>query len=147
MEIAERYPDVSSLELSLRELEAFDLFDPLSESPEEVLDLGKEILVQCIDDLPLPDTPAIDAEQLSIRPTEGAVGLPIGAIRNSHKGKLVEFVGIVRRCTALKAIIIKAAYRCNRCGHTFYQSQNIFKRIKNLGCPIQTATGKVPLIY
>ena len=61
MEIAERYPDVSRLELSLRELEAFDLFDPLSESPEEVLDLGKKILVQCIDDLPLPDTP--DSEQ------------------------------------------------------------------------------------
>ena len=129
-EIAEKYPDVSSLEISLRELEAFDLFDPLSESPEEVLVLGKEVLVQCIDDSPLPDIPEIDAEQLSIRPTEGSVKLPIGAIRNRHRGKLVEFVGIVRRCTGLKAIIIKAAYHCRRCGHIFYVSQNIFERIK-----------------
>ena len=134
-EIAEGYPVVSSIEISLRELEAFDLLDPLSESPEEVLVSGREVLVQCIDDSPLPDTPAIVAEQLSIRPTEGAVCLPIGAIRNHHRGMLIESVGIIRRCTGLKAIIIKAAYHCNRCGHIFYQKQNIFKKIKSIVCP------------
>jgi len=130
LEIADKYPEVSSLQLSRSEMEAFDLLDPLLESPEEVLDLGKEVLVQCIGDSPLPDTPEIDAEQLCIRLTEGTVKLPIGGIRNRHKGKLGEFVGIVRRCTGLKAIIIKATYGCKRCGHVFYQSQNIFEKIK-----------------
>lgn len=134
MEIADKFPDVNSVSLSQRELEAFELVDPLLEDSDEVLRIGKEVLAKTIEDNPLPDTPNISAEELSIRLNEGSVRTKIGNIRQKHAGKVVEVEGVIRRCTAPEAMVVNAKWKCLRCGFEFFVNQEAHRSLEVKNC-------------
>jgi len=119
LDIADKYPEVSSLQLSCKELQAFDIWDLLIENPDEVLDQGKRCLAQVIEDLPLLDNPNIPADQLFIRLTDGDLRIAINEIRQQHVGRIIELKGIVHRCSCREAMIVRASFRCKRCDQEF----------------------------
>jgi len=121
LDITDKYPEVSSLQLSCKELQAFDIWDLLIKYPDEVLDQGKRCLAQEIEDLSLKDNPNIPADQLLIRLTDGDLRIAINEIRQQHIGRIVELKGIVRRCSCREAMIVRASFRCKRCGQEFNQ--------------------------
>lgn len=145
LEIAEKFPVVSSLNITLEQLEAFDLLDDLEMQPEAVLELGKGVLAQHIADSPF-DVEDIDPVQLSIRPTCGALSLNIRDIRHWHRGKLVEFEGIVRRCSELGAAITKAAYLCKRCENRFFLNINDIRHPNGVICPNPSCCRNGPFV-
>jgi len=119
MAISERYPEVSSIRVSYTELNASDLIDPLWESPREVLDYGRDVLMHHVLDLCMDDKPLVEPHTLFIRPENGSINIRISDIRSWHRGKLLEFDGIVRRCGEVRYIPVKITYRCQRCGYEF----------------------------
>lgn len=124
MNMAETYPETSSLSLNMKELNAFEIWDDLIDNPDEVLKKGIEVLVQHIKDTPFPDVPDIISEQLLIRPVDGETKLRIREIRQRHTGRLIELEGLIRRCSKPELLIVNAAYRCMRCDHVFHLSSN-----------------------
>jgi len=117
--ITELYPEVSSITVSFHTLNAHDLIEPLSESPREVLDQGRDVLLEHILDLRMPDEPAVEPNSVVIRPIDGSIKLRISEIRRWHIEKLLEFEGLVRRCGEVRQVLAKVVYRCRRCEHEF----------------------------
>jgi len=131
MAISERYPEVSSIRVSYTELDASDLIDPLWESSREVLDCGRDVLMHHVLDLRMDNKPPVEPNTLFIRPENGSINPRISDIRSWHRGKLLEFDGIVRRCGEVRYIPVKIAYRCQRCEHEF----SVDACVSTLSCP------------
>lgn len=135
MEITEKYPKISSLSLSARELLSFDIWDSLIEDPDEVLKQGLRCMNQKLTDSPLPYNPEIPPENLHIRPKDGDLRIAISEIRQQHIGRLLELKGIVRRCTKPELMIVRGRFKCRRCGHEFDQELIDRKFMDQVNCP------------
>lgn len=118
--IVEKYPDTASLTLAYDDLNSHDLFDCMKK-PGEVLACGVEVLVGHINDHIGQDT-RIELHNIFIRPAFGYMWTTISRIGHRYLGELIEFEGIVRRRSEVRAQLARAVYRCKRCGGEFVWS-------------------------
>ncbi|XRO77896.1 ATP-binding protein (plasmid) [Methanocaldococcus sp. 10A] len=59
----------------------------------------------------------------------------IEEIRKTHKGKLVEFEGIISVSSKVKAFTEKKCFVCQKCGYEWLAENNLFNPIKITKCP------------
>jgi replicative DNA helicase Mcm len=122
-DIAEKFPEINSISISLKDLLGFGLWDILREDPDKGLAFGKRQILETISNLPLTEIPQIKAEQIVIRLTEGHIKLNIKDIRQEHRNHIVEVEGIIRRSTKISSMMVSANFKCKRCSSEFFEKQ------------------------
>jgi len=141
LQLANEYPDATSLQISFPQIELFDraLSIELLNKPEQIIkDL--ECALQNID---LPIDKSFDNVHVRI------INLPskvqIGDLRSSHLGKFLAIEGMVRKATEVRPKCVKAAFQCLRCGHTTYVEQ-VGSKFEEpfMGCEEETCGKKGP---
>jgi len=121
IQVADRYPEERSLEVSFAELNRFDtdMAIYLMRHPLNVLIAGEEAMRRLV-------PPGEELTQIHLR----VKGLPrdsriqIRDLRAKHLGQFVSVEGLVRKSTEVRPRVVGALFQCLRCGTVLKEEQD-----------------------
>jgi replicative DNA helicase Mcm len=131
LKLANEYPEKRSLGIQFPDIEKFDmeLARELIEHPEQVLAHANEALSAI--DLPA-DVDFINTHVRIIRLPEPRI--QIRELRSANINKLIAVSGLIRKATEVRPKIVKAAFKCQRCGDVTLMPQAEGKFVEPFEC-------------
>jgi len=141
----------TSLIVDFEDLATFDrrLGEELLEKPEEYLKHANNAAFSQlqIEDAEYAEKLADKAETVTVRIVRLWESTPLRKLGSNHIGKLVMVEGIVVRSTPVRPMVIRAAFKCRRCGNITYLDQTGQFLRPPLKCRDPTCEGKGPFDF
>ncbi|MCS4542133.1 MAG: hypothetical protein HY929_07440 [Euryarchaeota archaeon] len=108
------YPEKKSLIINFADLDKFDsaLADELIKYPDQTIQAAEAALKQIIS----RHCELSNEVNFHVRFKNLFEKTPVREIRSEHIGKLIEVEGVVRKSTDVRPKVVKAIFRCKRCG-------------------------------
>ncbi|MFA6869534.1 MAG: minichromosome maintenance protein MCM [Methanomethylophilus sp.] len=121
-EIADNYPDQRSLFVDYNDLDAYstDLAMFILENPDRCLGIGRKEVQAAMP----PSWDPQNKLNLRIQGLPRDAKVDIRRLRAKHLGKLVAVEGLVRKVTTVKPRMIRAKFKCARCGQEIWIDQH-----------------------
>ncbi|MCL6578160.1 MAG: minichromosome maintenance protein MCM [Candidatus Bathyarchaeota archaeon] len=141
----------TSLIVDFEDLATFDrrLGEELLEKPEEYLKHANNAAFSQlqIEDAEYAEKLADKAETVTVRIVRLWESTPLRKLGSNHIGKLVMVEGIVVRSTPVRPMVIRAAFKCRRCGNITYLDQTGQFLRPPLKCRDPNCEGKGPFDF
>jgi replicative DNA helicase Mcm len=141
----------TSLIVDFEDLATFDrrLGEELLEKPEEYLKHANNAAFSQlqIEDAEYAEKLTDKAETVTVRIVRLWESTPLRKLGSNHIGKLVMVEGIVVRSTPVRPMVIRAAFKCRRCGNITYLDQTGQFLRPPLKCRDPTCEGKGPFDF
>ena len=138
LELASKYPEERSLYVDWANIDRYDssLADMVLEEPSMVLRHADEALKMF--DLPTGTT----LDKAHFRVYKLPKKIEIRNIRSAHINRLISVDGLVRKVTQVRPKIVKAAFECQRCGHTTMLNQTGTRFVEPYNCESEACAGR-----
>ncbi|MBX5327933.1 MAG: minichromosome maintenance protein MCM [Candidatus Bathyarchaeota archaeon] len=141
----------TSLIVDFEDLATFDrrLSEELLEKPEEYMKHASNAAFSQlqIEDAEYAEKLADKTETVTVRIVRLWESTPLRKLGSSHIGKLVMAEGIVVRSTPVRPMVMRAAFKCRRCGNITYLDQTGQFLRPPLKCRDPTCEGKGPFDF
>ncbi|MEM3458158.1 MAG: minichromosome maintenance protein MCM [Candidatus Bathyarchaeia archaeon] len=141
----------TSLIVDFEDLATFDrrLSEELLEKPEEYMKHANNAAFSQlqIEDAEYAEKLADKMETVTVRIVRLWESTPLRKLGSNHIGKLVMVEGIVVRSTPVRPMVMRAAFKCRRCGNITYLDQTGQFLRPPLKCRDPTCEGKGPFDF
>lgn len=119
LQLVSTYPEERSLLIEFPDIDKKDpeLADTLLERPHEIL----PDLEEALRGFATPTGESLD--DAHVRIIKIPERIQIRKLRSDHISRLIAIEGLIRKATAVRPKIVKAAFKCMRCEHVTYQEQ------------------------
>jgi len=125
--IASVYPEERSLYVRFQDMEHYDedFADLLISSPAKMLRAGEQAVASIARMAQTLDESAVIHLRIKELPPKGESGIRLGIrdIRSKNMGQFITVEGLVRKANEVRPKVLNAAFRCLRCQHVTFVSQ------------------------